>query len=134
MHRCGCDAPDSDLHAFFARAAPIPADDYYPSTMTTPYVRGVPPQVKRKRRYQLRKHYADYYARLCAAYGEKCANCGVTPDEDTTLAIDHIMSIAKGGTSDYDNLQLLCAECNRIKGKLCIDCRVTPENIDSDEK
>ena len=52
-------------------------------------------------------------------FGEHCANCGGVD----TLVLDHIIPIAKGGRSRYDNLQLLCADCNRIKGKLVIDCR-----------
>ena len=39
------------------------------------------------------------------------------------LVLDHVIPIAKGGLSRFENLQLLCAECNRIKGKLMIDCR-----------
>ncbi|MGJ3238068.1 MAG: HNH endonuclease [Anaerolineae bacterium] len=90
--------------------------------MTEPYKRGVPPQLKRRERYQLRKHYSDWYQALCARDGEQCANCGAK-GTDVSLVLDHIISVAKGGQSELDNLQLLCAECNRIKGKLCIDCR-----------
>lgn len=120
QHRCQCGDEASDLQAFFARTVPAPHDDYFPALMTTYYIRGVPPQVKRKRRYELRKHYDTFYADLCVAYGEQCFNCRVT---DNKLVLDHIISIAKGGASTYDNLQLLCEECNLIKGKLCIDCR-----------
>ncbi|MEL6405851.1 MAG: HNH endonuclease [Chloroflexota bacterium] len=119
-HRCQCGDDDSDLQAFFARTVPAPPDDYFPKHMDIHYIRGVPPQVKRKRRYELRKHYDSFYADLCAEYGEQCFNCRVI---DGKLVLDHIISIAKGGTSTYDNLQLLCEACNRVKGKLCIDCR-----------
>jgi 5-methylcytosine-specific restriction endonuclease McrA len=37
--------------------------------------------------------------------------------------LDHVIPVAKGGQSVLENLQLLCAECNRLKGKLVIDCR-----------
>jgi len=40
-----------------------------------------------------------------------CVYCGTTED----LQIDHIIPIAKGGTSDLDNLQILCGKCNRKK-------------------
>jgi len=119
QHRCQCDDADSALHTFFAHTVPAPPQNYFPSLMDTHYIRGVPPQIKRKRRYELRKGYDTFYADLCAQYGEQCFNCRVTDN----LVLDHIISIAKGGTSTYDNLQLLCTECNRIKGKLCIDCR-----------
>lgn len=118
-HRCACAEENSRARQWFARSP----HEFAPHWMTAPYKRGVPPQIKRRERYTLRKHYDDWYAQLVVDFGEQCANCGLVPDDDTTLVIDHVISIAKGGVSDYANLQLLCAECNRIKGKLCIDCR-----------
>lgn len=41
-----------------------------------------------------------------------CACCGST----NNLTIDHIIPVAKGGTSDLDNLQVLCYWCNLSKG------------------
>lgn len=90
--------------------------------MATPYKRGVPPQIKRRERNTLRRHYAEWFAALSATYGATCANCDV-PLAEEKLVIDHVLPIAKGGQSIYENLQLLCGECNRIKGKLYIDCR-----------
>ena len=87
--------------------------------MDTHYKRGVPPQIKRRERATLRKQYTQWYSALVEQYGEQCLNCADTDN----LAIDHILPIAKGGLSQFDNLQLLCAECNRIKWKLWIDCR-----------
>ena len=120
-HRCQCDSDDSFLHQFFARR-PQPIQNYYPHWMPKHYKRGVPPQIKRKERYTLRKNYQQWYTFLVECYGEQCLNCGVTSETDT-LVLDHIISIAKGGLSEIDNLQILCSECNRLKGKLCIDCR-----------
>lgn len=120
-HRCGCDAEDSHLHQFFARSTPA-VSDYYPRWMMTHYKRGVPPQIKRKERYTLRKHHQEWYQALVLQHGEQCLNCGITA-QDSKLVLDHMISIAKGGLSELDNLQILCETCNRIKGKLCIDCR-----------
>ena len=47
--------------------------------------------------------------------GYRCRICGAT-DAYTTLEIDHIIPIAKGGKSNYDNLQTLCSRCNAQKG------------------
>lgn len=47
--------------------------------------------------------------------GYRCCNCGVT-QRYAQLEIDHIIPIAKGGKSTYDNLQTLCHECNVEKG------------------
>ena len=44
-----------------------------------------------------------------------CAGCK-THFEARHLEIDHIISRAKGGTDHIENLQLLCGNCNRIKG------------------
>ena len=30
--------------------------------------------------------------------------------------VDHVIPVSKGGTDHLDNLQLLCSNCNRIKG------------------
>jgi 5-methylcytosine-specific restriction endonuclease McrA len=42
----------------------------------------------------------------------KCAGCG----KRRKLEVDHIVAIARGGSNDLANLQLLCIPCNRTKG------------------
>lgn len=44
----------------------------------------------------------------------KCVRCGTHRD----VQIDHIKPVALGGTDDVENLQALCAPCNRAKGPL----------------
>lgn len=44
--------------------------------------------------------------------GAVCAWCG-TPDR---LTVDHINPLARGGSNDADNLQVLCHSCNSLKG------------------
>ena len=51
-------------------------------------------------------------------YGEQegnCAGCG-THFEARHLTIDHIIARSVGGTDHLGNLQLLCGNCNAIKG------------------
>lgn len=43
--------------------------------------------------------------------GGKCVECGSTFD----LQYDHIIPVALGGASTVENLQILCADCNRRK-------------------
>ncbi|GHT25654.1 hypothetical protein FACS18942_01250 [Planctomycetales bacterium] len=45
----------------------------------------------------------------------KCCGCGLDFDIHN-LEIDHIIPKAKGGGDYYENYQLLCDSCNRIKG------------------
>ena len=51
-------------------------------------------------------------------YGEQDGNCAgcKTHFETRHLEVDHIIAKASGGTDHINNLQLLCASCNRIKG------------------
>lgn len=43
--------------------------------------------------------------------GFKCVRCG----SSGPLEVDHILSIAKGGSWEPTNLQTLCSECHRVK-------------------
>lgn len=47
--------------------------------------------------------------------GGRCSLCGATK-KDSVLDIDHIIPRSKGGETTYENLQVLCAKCNRSKG------------------
>jgi site-specific DNA-methyltransferase (adenine-specific) len=51
-------------------------------------------------------------------YGEQEGNCAgcETHFEARHLTIDHIIARSKGGTDHLGNLQLLCGNCNAIKG------------------
>ena len=46
--------------------------------------------------------------------GEKCVRCGKTVEYEKCHG-DHITPWSKGGHTTYDNLQILCADCNRTK-------------------
>lgn len=59
----------------------------------------------RKKFNSIRKLAWEY---LTNKYGVICANCGSTDN----LQIDHIKPIARGGTNNFDNLQILCRSCN----------------------
>lgn len=52
---------------------------------------------------------------IYARDGYRCQHCGVSQSR-AVLEIDHIIPIAKGGKSTYDNLQTLCHNCNIKKG------------------
>jgi len=59
----------------------------------------------------------------------RCALCGATKNEQP-LDVDHIIPRKRGGTNDINNLQVLCAKCNRSKrDKDCTDFR---KNIEAD--
>ncbi len=52
---------------------------------------------------------------IYARDGHRCCNCGIS-DRYAQLEIDHIIPIAKGGKTTYNNLQTLCHRCNVKKG------------------
>ena len=56
-------------------------------------------------------------------YGEQSGNCAGCNEhfEARHLEVDHIIARLKGGTDAPDNLQLLCGNCNRIKGHRGMD-------------
>lgn len=56
---------------------------------------------------------ANYIKFLIVVQGMKCVYCDKTM---IAYQIDHIFPIAKGGTNENSNLQLLCPLCNRKKG------------------
>ncbi|MDE2854446.1 MAG: HNH endonuclease signature motif containing protein [Chloroflexota bacterium] len=114
-HRCACHLADSDIRQFLARGG----RSYAPLLEERAPKRAVPPQIKRRERMTLRRHYRQWHRQLVADAGERCANCGA----EDSLVLDHVIPIARGGRSTLDNLQMLCATCNRIKGALMIDCR-----------
>lgn len=53
--------------------------------------------------------------KLYGEQGGNCAGCG-THFEPQHLEVDHIIAKSKGGTDHIQNLQLLCGNCNQIKG------------------
>ena len=81
-------------------------------------------KAKAERRH--RKRTANYSAGISwktavKRFGWACSGCGVTcvrpsgfnnPIEAT---LDHIVPISKGGSHTWDNVQLLCRECNTAK-------------------
>ncbi len=93
--RCACHQANSDLQRFLDRGGKC----YAPSWRDAPYKRAVPPQVKQRVRRVLRQHFREWYERLTSCYGESCVNCG----ESDKLVLDHIIPIAKGGLSRFDN-------------------------------
>ena len=62
---------------------------------------------------------AQEFKELCDRYGNVCLACSLPK----ALAADHVIPIAKGGSSNIDNIQPLCKSCNTRKGAKIIDYR-----------
>lgn len=60
-------------------------------------------------------------ARVMAKY-PACLACGATE----YLAVDHVISLNRGGDDGEANLQTLCRRCNSGKGANCVDYRQSP--------
>ena len=43
---------------------------------------------------------------------ERCRMCGTSAADGTTLHIDHVLPVSRGGQTVPENLQVLCADCN----------------------
>jgi 5-methylcytosine-specific restriction endonuclease McrA len=50
-------------------------------------------------------------------YGQKCKYCDKILNINT-LVFDHIVPISKGGSSNIDNIQIICKTSNGMKGSL----------------
>lgn len=66
-------------------------------------------------------HTGKDFMLLCLQTGMKCLCCGA---RGVKLSRDHIIPLCKGGSNSIDNIQPLCARCNRIKGVNIINYRV----------
>ncbi|MBI2893936.1 MAG: DEAD/DEAH box helicase family protein [Deltaproteobacteria bacterium] len=51
--------------------------------------------------------------------GDRCLACGTT----RKLQVDHVVPVSVGGPNEPENLQTLCGQCNRAKGKRRIGFR-----------
>ena len=63
---------------------------------------------KHRLRYQAQKHRKA----VGDAQDWKCLYCGKDISGRGQPELDHIIPVASGGTSDFDNLQMLCRRCN----------------------
>ncbi|WP_363326415.1 HNH endonuclease signature motif containing protein [Haloactinopolyspora sp.] len=54
-------------------------------------------------------------ARAALAGIDRCARCGERGSPANPLTADHVVPVARGGTDDASNLQVLCRRCNSSK-------------------
>jgi len=80
---------------------------------------------KKAKRNQLAASYNTYFMAIGRRDGFHCSTCKKTSD----LQIDHIQPLARGGSNELDNLQLLCGTCNVKKGISQPDYRPSNETV-----
>ncbi|HEX6481187.1 MAG TPA: RNA-guided endonuclease IscB [Ktedonobacteraceae bacterium] len=71
-----------------------------------PEISGVEYQQGTLQGYETREYLLEKWNRMCAYCGKK----------DVPLQVEHIQSLAKGGTNRISNLCLACEKCNLAKG------------------
>ena len=76
--------------------------------------------LRQKARAEVSRNYNELFVKLGRVYGFHCLSCNQASSD---LQIDHIKPVSQGGTSEWDNLQLLCKPCNSTKGTQTIDYR-----------
>jgi len=64
-------------------------------------------------------YVAQQFLSLCKECHYRCLCCG----KRRKLTADHVVPVAKGGTSNIDNIQPLCRFCNSSKGTKTTDYR-----------
>ena len=69
---------------------------------------------RRKVTPRLRASVIDHHGPWCVACGWPDTPAGAVDRQG--LQIDHIVPLAKGGLTEFANLTVLCAPCNRLKG------------------
>ena len=65
-----------------------------------------------RRRADRRIRKPSVRRRIFRRDGNACKACGAPSD----LCLDHIVAVARGGSSEDENLQVLCRPCNSRKG------------------
>lgn len=68
-----------------------------------------------RKRNALGSHTAKEVENLAVKQNHKCANPACKISIRKSYHVDHIVSLAKGGTNFIRNIQLLCPPCNRRK-------------------
>lgn len=68
------------------------------------------------------KHTTEQWQQLKQYYGNRCVCCGRS---DVRIHRDHVVPICRGGSNDISNIQPLCPDCNKRKGRKTIDYRPT---------
>lgn len=68
-----------------------------------------PPDPPRYRRGAVPRDVRDL---VWARDGGRCSHCGSVHE----LQFDHVIPVARGGSNEPENLQILCGPCNRRKG------------------
>lgn len=75
--------------------------------------------VTRSKKYEVecKATIEDLRELIYEAYGTPCKYCGRLMTI-RNLVMDHTIPISKGGTSNKENLQIICKPCNTMKGSL----------------
>jgi 5-methylcytosine-specific restriction endonuclease McrA len=86
----------------------------------------VPSRIERhKRRAKAAGYSGEHFTEtewleLLEACSGRCLSCGTMED----LSADHVVPLCLGGANTITNIQVLCCECNNLKGAAVVDFRI----------
>ena len=75
-----------------------------------------PDRYKANKRKRKKIKRARLIQKLWFLQKARCANCHTRLKHDKHLHLDHVIPLARGGSNENGNFQLLCAPCNLRKG------------------
>lgn len=99
-------------------APSITAPSVTAPSVTAPFINVPPPLITKRGRESTARHHkilSDIQKNTCALCQRALVTFYSSKDSCNLFDCDHKIPIALGGTSEFENLQLLCLDCHRAK-------------------
>lgn len=107
------DSPQGRKH--YENTATYYFDDYLFACVAIPLEQQRVADSKTQQQFERAKMSNSLRYDIMKRDGFRCVLCGAKASDGITLHVDHIIPIAKGGKTEWDNLRTLCDRCNSGK-------------------